>query len=328
MNKKIRSLSVCGAAMFFSLLVSSAFGYEKEIEQLSSQMAEKIAGKDKKTVAVVDFTDLEGNVTQLDQFIAEEFSVALASAGKGFRVLDRTRLKSIIKENKLAATGLIDPATASKLGKIAGVDALVTGTLTPFGDNVRLTVKVLDSEPADIIDSAKSNLAKTKAMDELLNKEIENTAQKRQNTSKLSEGAIPVVDTAEQDDFIFELHECKVSNKKVKCLLQITNKGQDRNILFGWRSGWGNGPKSRIFDENGNEYPFSGVEVANKSSKENVNHLFFTETPVKSSISFEAFSQNANSISLLEIEINISRSYSEHADNPAIIKFRNIHLSK
>jgi curli biogenesis system outer membrane secretion channel CsgG len=143
MNKK--TFSVCGAAMFLSLLVSSAFGYEKEIEQLSSQMAEKIAGKGKKTVAVVDFTDLEGNVTQLDQFIAEEFSVALAGAGKGFRVIDRTRLMSIIKENKLAATGLIDPATASKLGKIAGVDALVTGTLTPFGDNVRLTVKVLDS---------------------------------------------------------------------------------------------------------------------------------------------------------------------------------------
>ena len=166
MNK--RTLSICGAAMFLSMLVSSAFGYEKEIEQLSAQMAEKIAGKGKKTVAVVDFTDLEGNVTQLDQFIAEEFSVALASAGKGFRVIDRTRLKSIIKENKLAATGMIDPATASKLGKIAGVDALVTGTLTPFGDNVRLTVKVLDSETADIIDSSKEDIAKTKAIEELL----------------------------------------------------------------------------------------------------------------------------------------------------------------
>jgi TolB-like protein len=164
MNKKIRSLTVCGAAIFLSLLVSSAWGYEKEIEQLSSQLAEKIAGKGKKTVAVVDFTDLEGNVTQLDQFIAEEFSVALAGTDKGFRVIDRTRLKSIIKENKFAATGLIDPATASKLGKIAGVDALVTGTLTPFGDTVHLTVKVLDSDTADVIDSAKGDIAKTPAI--------------------------------------------------------------------------------------------------------------------------------------------------------------------
>jgi TolB-like protein len=159
--------------MFFVLLVAvSAWGYEKEIEQLSATMAEKIADKGKKTVAVVDFTDLEGNVTQLDRFIAEEFSVALAGAGKGFRVIDRTHLKSIIKENKLSATGLIDPATARKLGKIAGVDALVTGTLTPFGDNVRVTVKVLDSDTADIIDAAKSKFAKTQAIDEMLGKEI------------------------------------------------------------------------------------------------------------------------------------------------------------
>ncbi len=183
MNK--RTLSIFCTALFFTSLVSSAFGYEKEIEQLSSQMAEKIAAKGKKTVAVVDFTDLEGNVTQLDQFIAEEFSVALASAGKGFRVIDRTRLKIIIKENKLAATGLIDPATASKLGKIAGVDALVTGTLTPFGDNVRLTVKVLDSETADIIDSAKSNFAKTQAIDELLGKEMKTASANEGRTKKI-----------------------------------------------------------------------------------------------------------------------------------------------
>ncbi len=166
MNK--RTLSFFGTALLLASLASSAWGYEKEIKQLSEQMAAKISAKGKKTVAVVDFTDLEGNVTQLDQFIAEEFSVALAGVGKGFRVIDRTRLKSIIKENKLAETGFIDPATASKLGNIAGVDALVTGTLTPFGDTVHLTVKVLDSETADVIDSAKSDIAKTPAINELL----------------------------------------------------------------------------------------------------------------------------------------------------------------
>ena len=174
MNKRKSLLLTSGTVMLLVLFVSAvAWGYEKEIEALSATMAEKIAAKGKKTVAVVDFTDLEGNVTQLDRFIAEEFSVALAGAGKGFRVIDRTNLKSIIKENKLSATGLIDSATARKLGKIAGVDALVTGTLTPFGDNVHLTVKVLDSDTADIIDSAKSDFAKTSAIDELLGKEID-----------------------------------------------------------------------------------------------------------------------------------------------------------
>ena len=93
--------------------------YEKEINRLSATMAEKITQAGKSRVAVVDFTDLQGNVTELGRFIAEEFSVSLAGAGKGFKVVDRVYLKSIIKEHKLSATGLIDPTTARKLGKIA-----------------------------------------------------------------------------------------------------------------------------------------------------------------------------------------------------------------
>ncbi len=172
-NQRITSRCVGGAMLLAYLLLSaSAFGYEKEIKDLSAAMAEKIAGKGKQTVAVVDFNDLEGNVTQLDRFIAEEFSVALAGAGKGFKVIDRTHLKAIIKENKLSATGLIDSATIKRLGKIVGVDALVTGTLTPFGDNMHLAVNILDKETAEIIDAITGDIAKTKAIDEMLGNEM------------------------------------------------------------------------------------------------------------------------------------------------------------
>ncbi len=185
MSKKIGSLSVCGAAMFLSMLVSSAFGYEKEIEQLSSQMAEKIAGKGKKTVAVIDFTDLEGNVTQLDRFITEEFSVALAGSGKGFRVIDSNELNSIIKKHKLAATGLIDPETARKIGKIAGVDVLVTGTMTRFSEKIKISLKLIDTEILEIIFRS-TYMLKTIAVSEFTGKEIEkNTAIERQIKANL-----------------------------------------------------------------------------------------------------------------------------------------------
>ncbi|WP_420208104.1 FlgO family outer membrane protein [Candidatus Electronema sp. JC] len=299
MNK--RTISVCGAAMFLSLLVSSAFGYEKEIEQLSAQMAEKIAGKGKKTVAVVDFTDLEGNVTQLDQFIAEEFSVALASAGKGFRVIDRTRLKSIIKENKLAATGLIDPATASKLGKIAGVDALVTGTLTPFGDNVRLTVKVLDSETADIIDSAKSNFAKTQAINELLGKEIP-----PESANSASAGGIKKVGNKKAatsqivKDILFEVKQCLISGKTLTCELSVTNNKDDRQIRI--HNKWSDFYRTRLFDDLSNEYNLSEMKFANKSSNsERVEHMLVSGVKTRLSVRFENIPDSTASLSLLEI---------------------------
>ena len=33
---------------------------------------------------MVDFTDLDGSVTELGRFLAEEFSTAIADTGKGF----------------------------------------------------------------------------------------------------------------------------------------------------------------------------------------------------------------------------------------------------
>lgn len=150
-----------------------SFAYEEEIKDISANMAKDIADAGKKTIAVADFTDLQGNVTELGRFLAEEFSVALAGAGTRFEVVDRIHLKSIIREHNLSATGMIDPKTARKLGKIAGVQALITGTVTPFGDNVRVTVKILDTETAKIIGASTANIAKTKAIEELLARGIE-----------------------------------------------------------------------------------------------------------------------------------------------------------
>uniref|UniRef100_UPI00405693DD FlgO family outer membrane protein n=1 Tax=Candidatus Electronema sp. TaxID=2698783 RepID=UPI00405693DD len=318
MSKKIRSLSVCGAAMFLSLLVSSAFGYEKEIEQLSAQMAEKITGKGKKTVAVVDFTDLEGNVTQLDQFIAEEFSVALASAGKGFRVIDRTRLKSIIKENKLAATGLIDLATASKLGKIAGVDALVIGTLTPFGDNVRLTVKVLDSETADIIDSAKSNFAKTQAIDELLGKEVAQEKPATERSATATKKTDRGYATQEVKGFTFNVKECKKSGEFLTCSVSATSNNKDKEIGI-----WANNYAGRtvLYDDIGNEYTASKIVLGEQWDEQSLSRRLVAGVPTIASFEFKGINQSANMVALFEITCRAE-------DERFAVQFRNVPISK
>ncbi|WP_018248071.1 CsgG/HfaB family protein [Orenia marismortui] len=48
----------------------------------------------------------------------------------GIKVVERTRLNKLIKEQKLGQSGLIDSVTAAELGRILGVDALILGTLT------------------------------------------------------------------------------------------------------------------------------------------------------------------------------------------------------
>jgi TolB-like protein len=175
MKKNIGIILISLASIVFLVITSPqlSFPYEKEIKNISSLLSENILKTGKKTVAVVDFTDLQGNVTELGRFLAEELSVALSEAGKGFEVVDRTHLKSLLKEHQLAQTGLIDPKTARKLGEIAGVQGLITGTITPFGDSIRVAVKVLDTETAKVIAGSRADIAKTKAIEELLAKGIE-----------------------------------------------------------------------------------------------------------------------------------------------------------
>ncbi|MGX9726028.1 MAG: FlgO family outer membrane protein [Candidatus Electronema sp. VV] len=187
MSKTIGSLSVCGAAMFLSLLVSSAFGYEKEIEELSAQMAEKIAGKGKKTVAVVDFTDLQGNVTELGRFLAEELSGSLSKGERGFEVVNRSNLKQLIQEYKLFSTGVIDQKAAMKLGEFSGIEALITGTITPFTENIRVSTSVLDIKTAKAIDNERENIPRTKDINELLEKAIAAPATEEGKATKITD---------------------------------------------------------------------------------------------------------------------------------------------
>ncbi len=166
----------CAVLAALLLAAAPAVAYEKEIDELAAAMTTKIASAGKGTVAVVDFTDLNGSVTELGRFLAEELSAALAGAGSGFEIVDRTHLKSILQEHKLAATGIIDPATARQLGKIAGVDALVTGTLTSFGDSVRVAAKVLDTASAKVLSAERVNLPRLRPLPSCLVQESEAVA--------------------------------------------------------------------------------------------------------------------------------------------------------
>jgi hypothetical protein len=92
----MRLLVIPSLFVIISLLgvPTNLLAQDREIKALASTLAESLASASKKTTAVVDFTDLQGNVTELGRFLAEELSVALASTDSGIEVIDRTHLNS------------------------------------------------------------------------------------------------------------------------------------------------------------------------------------------------------------------------------------------
>ena len=179
-QEKTMKIHIEGCFQMLSLLIAliiigsavPAFSYEREIANLSSILAAEIVKSGKKTIAVVDFTDLQGNVNELGRFIAEEMSGNLTTTSEGFDVLDRNHIKRILEEQKLSLSGLTDPSAIKKIGKLAGSDILITGTITPFGDSIRVSCKAIDTTTAKVISSARGNIAKTATIADLLNLSI------------------------------------------------------------------------------------------------------------------------------------------------------------
>jgi len=317
----------------WSIAISMAFSYplmahEREINNLSGALAWDIASAGKKTVAVVDFTDLQGNVTELGRFLAEEFSVALAGADlagadKGFEVIDRTHLRTILAEHKLSATGIIDPQTARELGKIAGVDALITGTITPFGESVRILVKILDSETARIIGASGENIAKTQVIEELLARGIETGVAPATPTPARPKPPAVAQQSVEVKGLLFQLDGCKVSGQTATCSFLITNKEVDRTV--GLRAGTRE-YFSRLFDDFGYEYRANRARMANASGEEWVQSVLVSGVPTRAVISFGGISPQASRATLLEIKFRqlTSRGW----DDITIVQFRNIPLSR
>jgi TolB-like protein len=308
MRKMIfRVMNGCVVCVVFTVLslcyvhVSSA--YEKEIKALSATMAENITKAGKNRIAVVDFTDLQGNVTELGRFLAEEFSVALLGAGQGFELVDRTHLQSLLKEHKLSTTGLIDPATARQLGQIAGVDALVTGTITPFGESVRLSVKILDASTAKLIGATAGEIPKTKAIEELLGRGI--TTEEKTSTEpiepKTPKPPVKAQQTVETQGFTFALQECKRSGKNVICSVLITSKDEDQKLRLYC--------KASISDDLGNLYNTQGPQLGGKSCKGSwrIEDTFFANIPKVVILPFEGVSSEVTMITMLGINLNSNK---------------------
>ena len=286
-----RFIIVCVLSIiFFFSGIQNSVAYENEIENLSTVMTVNIANAGKKIVAVVDFTDLQGNVTELGRFLAEEFSIAIAGADKGFMVVDRTHLKSIIEEHKLSSTGLIDPQTARKLGKIAGVDALITGTITPFGDSIRLAVKVLDTETAKMISASSGNIARTKAIEELLARGIEVVTKAAGSPSVISSTKVSGAKAVEAEGFIFKPVKCIRSGSNVLCTVSFQNNGnEDKKLQINTNR---RSPSSYLYDNFGNQYSVL-VQIGDNVEKYVIKQTFVPNLPVNVTLIAEEVNPNA-----------------------------------
>ncbi len=80
-------------------------------------------------VGVLEFTSY-GYEMNSGAAVADEFMRQLIF--RGIDVIERERLESLLREQHLTVGKFLDPETAKEVGKLSGVDALITGTVTKY----------------------------------------------------------------------------------------------------------------------------------------------------------------------------------------------------
>jgi curli biogenesis system outer membrane secretion channel CsgG len=83
-------------------------------------------------LAVLPFADGPGPSGLNSGSAVAGFVLDCLVQGGRYQLVERSRLKAIMDERELQAADLIDPATAAEVGKAAGVDAVITGSVSQY----------------------------------------------------------------------------------------------------------------------------------------------------------------------------------------------------
>lgn len=88
---------------------------------------------EKTKIAVFEFSnDTPFESTIIGAGVANTLVTALVKS-KHYIVVERSMLQKIMAEQNLGMTGAIDAATASQVGKVLGLDYIITGSISEFG---------------------------------------------------------------------------------------------------------------------------------------------------------------------------------------------------
>lgn len=129
------------------------------LADLATQISASAQRQEKQRIAVLPFRELEGQASVLSTYVAEELVTNLFQLGN-FKIVEREFLDRILGELKIQQSGAIDPATAKEIGRIAAVDAIVTGSITDMESFVAVHCRLIDTTTGEVFGAAQTKIIK------------------------------------------------------------------------------------------------------------------------------------------------------------------------
>lgn len=161
------------------LLILPAFAFAQKAKNYSSVTGE-LTGKIISTVpsgkslhvAVVPFAATSSSVEKsaaFGDYLTETIIGSLTGQPDKVKVFERTRLDAILKEQQFILTDLMKPAAALKIGQIAPIDALLSGTYTKLKSYIDVNARLIDVATGEISVSFNGRIKMNKNLATLFN---------------------------------------------------------------------------------------------------------------------------------------------------------------
>lgn len=160
------------ACLTFALLpigAHAAENLETALGDLAGEVLSFVENDAPKKIAIATMIHGDGTCSDLSERASNRFQGALFRAkNPSTSVIDRRSLSAIFREQDLVEDGTVSPEGAAKIARIAQVDAIVTGTMTTYGDQVELESSMIDAVNGTVLGFAYSSFPLTGADQALL----------------------------------------------------------------------------------------------------------------------------------------------------------------
>ncbi len=291
-------------------------------KDLSDQISTSITREQKHRVAVLPFRELSGQSTLLGSYLAEELVTHLVQNGQ-VDIVERAMLDRVLGELKLDQSGLIDPESAKKVGRLSGADAVLSGTITNLATFVAVNCRIIDAESGRILGAAQVKIAKDADVMAIMGV---------QNLTGASPAPSPARTTSDTDNqkptgakfqqemegFLFELHKCNIHGDRVDCDLSITNRDEDRELHCDLDRSRRSSIYARMIDSNGKETLAESGWIGS-NNRNTYSSMLIGGVATRANVSFSGISSNTTIAKVLEIPCSGNRETFK-------VQFRNVPL--
>jgi TolB-like protein len=115
----------------------------------------------------IAFVNIQSESLPLTEYVIDEL-IANAVNDRLFSVVDRQQMDAVRAELNFNMSGEVSDKSAQAVGQMLGAQIIVTGRVSQIGERVRLNIRALEVETAQVVGSNNWNMATGKTISDLL----------------------------------------------------------------------------------------------------------------------------------------------------------------